>query len=152
MLWCMERRTQMTRTNGNGDGATAVHIALQGRGGVGKSMVSSSVGWELGELGSEITRKNPSTQPTIKVTVGFRFDVRMNSGMLLETPCTHVGSYEALEQLLRVMYISHAWTATELRLQESQSKESRNRAQTSKRSFWSLQCPALKCPRQAPAG
>ena len=67
----------MTRTNGNGDGATAVHIALQGKGGVGKSLVSSSVGLGLGELGSENTRKNLSTQPAIKVTVGFRFDMRM---------------------------------------------------------------------------
>jgi hypothetical protein len=41
---------------------------------------------ELGELGSEITRKNPSTQPTIKVTVGFRFDMLMTSGILLEAP------------------------------------------------------------------
>src|SRR6266853_69933 len=57
-----------------------------------------------------------------------------------------------LEQLLRVMYISHAWTATDLQLQESQSKDGRNGGQTAKRSFWSLQCPALKCPRQAPAG
>jgi hypothetical protein len=76
----------MTRTNGNGDGATAVHIALQGKGGVGKSLVSNSVGKEVGKLDSEITRKNLSNHPTIKVTVGFRFDMRASGGILLEAP------------------------------------------------------------------
>ena len=30
----------MTKTNGNGSGATSIHISLQGKGGVGKSLIS----------------------------------------------------------------------------------------------------------------
>jgi hypothetical protein len=76
---------QLTRTNDNGTGSYNLHPTAR-RYGVGKSLISSSVGWELEELGSEITRKNPSTQPTTKVTVGFRFDMLMTSGILLEAP------------------------------------------------------------------
>src|SRR5438552_11796554 len=54
MCWCMERRTQMTRTNGNGDGATAVHIALQGKGGVGKSLVSAILSQYLASKGQDV--------------------------------------------------------------------------------------------------
>src|SRR5438874_9306730 len=54
MRWCMERRTQMTRTNGNGDGATAVHIALQGEGGVGKSLVSAILSQYLSSKGQDV--------------------------------------------------------------------------------------------------
>src|SRR5438046_8840939 len=54
MRWCMERRTQMTRTNGNGDGATAVHIALQGKGGVGKSLVSAILSQYLLSKGQDV--------------------------------------------------------------------------------------------------
>src|SRR5438876_12123301 len=54
MRWCMERRTQMTRTNGNGDGATAVHIALQGKGGVGKSLVSAILSQYLSSKGQDV--------------------------------------------------------------------------------------------------
>ena len=31
----------MTKTNGNGSGGTSIHIALQGKGGVGKSLISA---------------------------------------------------------------------------------------------------------------
>src|SRR5437879_9091226 len=54
MLWCMERRTQMTRTSGNGSGATAVHIALQGKGGVGKSLVSAILSQYLASKGQDV--------------------------------------------------------------------------------------------------
>src|SRR6267154_1956975 len=54
MLWCMERRTQMTRTSGNGTGATAVHIALQGKGGVGKSLVSAILSQYLSSTGQDV--------------------------------------------------------------------------------------------------
>jgi hypothetical protein len=75
--------SQLTRTSDDGTWSRDSHPTAK-RHGVGKSLVSSSVGWELGEVGSEITRKNPSTQPTIQVTVGFHFDVRMNNGILAE--------------------------------------------------------------------
>jgi len=44
----------MTRTNGNGDGATAVHIALQGKGGVGKSLVSAILSQYLASKGQDV--------------------------------------------------------------------------------------------------
>src|SRR5882762_10185890 len=50
----MERRTQMTRTSGNGTGATAVHIALQGKGGVGKSLVSAILSQYLSSKGQDV--------------------------------------------------------------------------------------------------
>jgi hypothetical protein len=57
-----------------------------------------------------------------------------------------------IEQASRVVYISHVWTATYLQLREPQSKDGRNRGEVAKRSLRSLQCPALECPRQTPAG
>src|ERR1700724_689950 len=54
MRWCMERRTQMTRTNGNGDGSTAVHISLQGKGGVGKSLISAILSQYLLSKGQNV--------------------------------------------------------------------------------------------------
>jgi type IV secretion system protein VirB10 len=51
---------------------------------------SSAVGQQLGELGSEVTRKNMSIQPTIKIPVGYRFNVRVNRDILFEAPYTPV--------------------------------------------------------------
>jgi type IV secretory pathway VirB10-like protein len=51
---------------------------------------SSAVGQQLGELGTEITRKNLSIQPTIKIPVGYRFNVRVNKDILFEGPYTPV--------------------------------------------------------------
>jgi type IV secretory pathway VirB10-like protein len=47
---------------------------------------SSAVGQQLGELGTEITRKNLNIQPTIKIPVGYRFNVRVNRDILFEAP------------------------------------------------------------------
>ena len=44
----------MTRTSGNGSGATAVHIALQGKGGVGKSLVSAILSQYLSSKGENV--------------------------------------------------------------------------------------------------
>jgi type IV secretory pathway VirB10-like protein len=49
---------------------------------------SAAVGQQLGELGSEITRKNLNIQPTIKVPVGYRFNVRVNRDILFDAPYT----------------------------------------------------------------
>jgi type IV secretion system protein VirB10 len=49
---------------------------------------SSAVGQQLGELGTEITRKNLSIQPTIKIPVGYRFNVRVNRDILFDVPYT----------------------------------------------------------------
>ena len=47
---------------------------------------SSAVGQQLGELGTEVTRKNLSIQPTVKIPIGYRFNVRVNRDILFETP------------------------------------------------------------------
>jgi type IV secretion system protein VirB10 len=49
---------------------------------------SSAVGQQLGELGTEVTRKNLSIQPTIKIAVGYRFNVRVNRDILFQSPYT----------------------------------------------------------------
>ena len=49
---------------------------------------SAAVGQQLGELGSEMTRKNLSIPPTIKVPVGYRFNVRVNRDILFDAPYT----------------------------------------------------------------
>jgi len=49
---------------------------------------SAAVGQQLGQLGTEITRKNLSIQPTIKIPVGYRFNVRVNKDILFEAPYT----------------------------------------------------------------
>jgi type IV secretion system protein TrbI len=46
----------------------------------------SSVGSELSRLGADVTRRNLNVQPTIKVPVGFRFNVRVNRDLLFEAP------------------------------------------------------------------
>ena len=50
--------------------------------------VSSALGQQLGQLGSEITSKNLSIQPTLKIPVGYRFNVRVNRDILFEEPYT----------------------------------------------------------------
>jgi type IV secretory pathway VirB10-like protein len=47
---------------------------------------SSAVGQQLAELGTEVTRKNLSIQPTIRIPVGCRFNVRVNQDILFEAP------------------------------------------------------------------
>jgi type IV secretion system protein TrbI len=49
---------------------------------------SSAVGQQLAELGSEVTRKNLNIPPTIKIPVGYRFNVRVNKDILFEAPYT----------------------------------------------------------------
>jgi type IV secretory pathway VirB10-like protein len=49
---------------------------------------SAAVGQQLGELGSEMTRKNLNIPPTIKVPVGYRFNVRVNRDILFDAPYT----------------------------------------------------------------
>ena len=46
----------------------------------------SAVGSDLSRLGADVTRRNLNVQPTIKVPVGFRFNVRVNRDLLFEGP------------------------------------------------------------------
>src|SRR5882762_7149714 len=50
----MERRTRMAKTNSNGSGATSIHISLQGKGGVGKSLISAILSQYLLSKGQEV--------------------------------------------------------------------------------------------------
>jgi len=51
---------------------------------------SSALGQQLGQLGTEITSRNASIQPTLKIPVGYRFNVRVNRDILFEAPYTPV--------------------------------------------------------------
>ena len=46
----------------------------------------SAVGAELSRLGADVTRRNLNVQPTIKVPVGYRFNVRVNRDLVFEEP------------------------------------------------------------------
>lgn len=49
-------------------------------------VAGSAVGRELSQLGSEVTRRNLNIQPTIKVPVGYRFNVRVNRDIVFDGP------------------------------------------------------------------
>jgi type IV secretion system protein VirB10 len=44
------------------------------------------VGAQVSQLGADVTRRNLNIQPTIKVPVGYRFNVRVNRDILFEAP------------------------------------------------------------------
>jgi type IV secretion system protein VirB10 len=48
----------------------------------------SAVGREVSQIGAEVTRRNLNVQPTIKVPVGYRFNIRVNRDLLFEAPYT----------------------------------------------------------------
>ena len=47
---------------------------------------AAALGQQLGELGVEVTRRNLNVQPTIKIPIGYRFNVRVNRDMLFDAP------------------------------------------------------------------
>lgn len=47
-------------------------------------VAASSIGQQVSELGSQITRKNLGVQPTVKILAGYRFNVRVNRDILFE--------------------------------------------------------------------
>jgi type IV secretion system protein TrbI len=49
-------------------------------------IAGSAVGQEISQLGSQITRRNLNVQPTIKIPVGYKFNVRVNRDILFEAP------------------------------------------------------------------
>ncbi len=48
--------------------------------------VGSAIGGQISQLGADVTRRNLNIQPTIKVPVGYRFNVRVNRNILFESP------------------------------------------------------------------
>ena len=49
-------------------------------------VTGSAVGRELSQLGADVTRQNLNVQPTIKVPIGYRFNVRVNRDIVFEGP------------------------------------------------------------------
>ncbi len=55
-------------------------------------IATQALGQQLGELGIEVTRRNLSIQPTIKVRVGYRFNVRVNKDIAFEEPYSPIAN------------------------------------------------------------
>lgn len=49
-------------------------------------ITGSAVGRELSQLGADVTRRNLNVQPTIKVPIGYRFNVRVNRDIIFDGP------------------------------------------------------------------
>jgi type IV secretion system protein VirB10 len=54
-------------------------------------IAGSAVGGQVSQLGADVTRRNLNIQPTIKVPVGYRFNVRVNRDILFESPYQPTG-------------------------------------------------------------
>jgi type IV secretion system protein VirB10 len=46
----------------------------------------SAIAGQISQLGADVTRRNLNIQPTIKVPVGYRFNVRVNRDILFDSP------------------------------------------------------------------
>jgi type IV secretion system protein TrbI len=51
-------------------------------------LAGSAAGQQASDLGAQITRRNLNVQPTIKIPVGYRFNVRVNRDILFESTYT----------------------------------------------------------------
>lgn len=49
-------------------------------------IAGSSAGQQAADLGAQITRRNLNVQPTIKIPIGYRFNVRVNRDILFDSP------------------------------------------------------------------
>jgi type IV secretion system protein VirB10 len=49
-------------------------------------IAAGAVGQEISQLGSQITRRNLNNQPTIKIPIGYKFNVRVNRDILFDGP------------------------------------------------------------------
>ncbi len=49
-------------------------------------VAASTAGQEMSDVGAQITRRNLNVQPTIKIPVGHRFNVRVNRDIIFEGP------------------------------------------------------------------
>lgn len=71
--------------------SAAFQLSQSRRGGVlnypsTAEVAGSSVGQEISQLGADVTRRNLNVQPTIKVPIGNRFNVRVNRDILFSEP------------------------------------------------------------------
>jgi type IV secretion system protein VirB10 len=49
-------------------------------------LAGSAVGQQASELGAQVTRRNLNVHPTIKVSAGYRFNVRVNRDIVFDSP------------------------------------------------------------------
>lgn len=49
-------------------------------------VAAGSVGQEVSQVGAQIARKNLNVQPTIKIPIGYKFNVRVNRDILFDSP------------------------------------------------------------------
>jgi type IV secretion system protein VirB10 len=49
-------------------------------------LAGSAVGQQASELGAQVTRRNLNVQPTIKIGIGYRFNVRVNRDIIFDVP------------------------------------------------------------------
>jgi type IV secretion system protein TrbI len=47
---------------------------------------TQAVGQQLGQLGMEITRRNLNIQPTVKISIGYRFTIRVRKDLVFDRP------------------------------------------------------------------
>ncbi len=55
-------------------------------------VAGSAVGQQASELGAQITRRNLNVQPTIRIPVGYRFNVRVNRDVLFDAAYTPISA------------------------------------------------------------
>jgi type IV secretion system protein VirB10 len=63
-------------------------------------IAAGSVGQELSQTGSQVSRRNLNVQPTIKVPAGYKFTVRVNRDIFFETPYDPSGRTAIDRQML----------------------------------------------------
>lgn len=49
-------------------------------------IAGSAAAGNLSQIGAEVTRRNLNIQPTVKVPIGYRFNVRVNRDLLFDSP------------------------------------------------------------------
>jgi type IV secretion system protein VirB10 len=49
-------------------------------------MATQAVGQQLGQLGTRITERNLNIQPTVKISIGYRFTIRVRRDLVFERP------------------------------------------------------------------
>ena len=55
-------------------------------------IATQALGQQLGELGMEVTRRNLDIQPTIKIRIGYRFNVRVNKDIAFAEPYSPISN------------------------------------------------------------
>lgn len=55
-------------------------------------IAGSSAGQQAADLGAQITRRNLNVQPTIKIPIGYRFNVSVNRDILFDRPYEHTSN------------------------------------------------------------